>query len=406
MTNGIDLSKVSAAVKQETKTIAAGGGNKKRIDTPEEFARLQELGKKLETTGSKAEREYVTGLAVEYQERVDAEAAEAAEKRQKAEVTPAARDAVKELKSFMSDKKELDEPEARMLLELIKNTRGDYNAADIEYFKQELMKAGFGALLNELEAQADSSKATKSAEPAQTAEQSAQTPDSKTEPKTDATSEPTEKPIEKPITADVPVGGEAKPVKKPSVGGKGKSGRSQLPGGKFNPDAPTPAKTVPSAPAPKTSPKISKKPNSTITPAAERHGEIIANDLAKAVKFGRNGEVHKLINSVNKNNAYSFLISYAYGDGDNKLDVNRDIYGLSDVFDRITADDAKHLVNVTLQQAKSLGLENNKAYQNLNQIYTSMNTTLHGTSDPDPALQKRLDSALISMANAMTQVVK
>ncbi len=147
----VDFNKISASVQQEIKTISGMGGNKKKIDSADEFAALQQLGQKLETTGSVSEKEYVAGLMVEYEYQVAADNAKAAEKRQRAEVTPAAREAVKNLKKMIPNKKELDEPEARMLLDLIKNTRGDYNAADIEYFKQELIKAGFGEFLNEIE---------------------------------------------------------------------------------------------------------------------------------------------------------------------------------------------------------------------------------------------------------------
>lgn len=200
----VDFNKISASVQQEIKTISGMGGNKKKIDSADEFAALQQLGQRLETTGSASEKEYVAGLMVEYEYQVAADNAKAAEKRQRAEVTPAAREAVKNLKKMIPNKKELDEPEARMLLDLIKNTRGDYNAADIEYFKQELIKAGFGEFLNEIE---DKTKT----EPAPKTSTEQQPPKAD-----DAVGEPVkpDKPAEQPPKVDNGAGKPAKPPKK------------------------------------------------------------------------------------------------------------------------------------------------------------------------------------------------
>lgn len=213
----VDFNKVSQAVQQEIKTISGMGGNKKKIDSADEFAALQQLGQRLETTGSASEKEYVAGLMVEYQNQVAADDAKAAEKRQKAEVTPAAREVVKNLKKIMPNKKELDEPEARMLLDLIKNTRGDFNAADIEYFKQELIKAGFGELLNEIE---DKTKTEpEQAEPEQPKPEQAKpaTPDTPSEqqpPKIeDEAGEQTKPVMDEPSKTETPVAGGGKPVK-------------------------------------------------------------------------------------------------------------------------------------------------------------------------------------------------
>lgn len=204
----VDFNKISASVQQEIKTISGMGGNKKKIDSADEFAALQQLGQKLETTGSASEKEYVAGLMVEYQNQVAADNAKAAEKRQRAEVTPAAREAVKNLKKMIPNKKELDEREARMLLDLIKNTRGDYNAADIEYFKQELIKAGFGEFLNEIE---DKTKT----EPAPKTSTEEQPPKAD-----DAVGEPVkpDKPAEQPPKVDNGAGKPAPSKPKPKTG--------------------------------------------------------------------------------------------------------------------------------------------------------------------------------------------
>lgn len=384
----VDFNKISQAVQQEIKTISGMGGNKKKIDSADEFAALQQLGQRLETTGNVSEKEYVAGLMVEYQNQVEADNAEAAERRQRAEVTPAARKAVKELKKMMPNKKELDEPEARMLLDLIKNTRGDYNAADIEYFKQELIKAGFGELLNEIEDKAKTEpEQPKPATPDTSPEQPPKNEDGVGEPIDDKhTTEP---------SGQSPVTGGGEPVKsKPPVSGGDKPTKPNPPVGK-NP--PTPPQQSP------------VNPRTRIADTAKTHGERIARELNAEVErpgMSNNNRVHNLVQEVDKNTAYSFLVAYTYADGDNKLDVNQDIYGLSDMFNKISAQDAKHLVSVTLQQAQGMGLQNTKAYANLNQIFNSMNTTLHGKSDPDPALQRRLDQALTLMMNEMTRVVQ
>ncbi len=141
-----DKKKVSTNVNQQIETIKKEG--KKIAGSADEVAAFQKLSEELAANGAnKHEQNLVKGLIVEYQTKAEQENSQALQKKRKAEITPAAREAVKNIKKMIPDKKELDEPEARMLLDLIKNTRGDYNAADIEYFKQELMKAGFGDLL-------------------------------------------------------------------------------------------------------------------------------------------------------------------------------------------------------------------------------------------------------------------
>ncbi len=246
----VDFNKISASVQQEIKTISGMGGNKKKIDSADEFAALQQLGQKLETTGSNSEKEYVAGLMIDYQNQVKAKEAQAAERRQSAEVTPAAREAVKSLKKMMPNKKELDEPEARMLLDLIKNTRGDYNAADIEYFKQELIKAGFGALLNEF----DDKTKTESAPNTSTEQQPPKADDAAGEPvkqdtpaeqppkADDAAGEPVKQdtPAEQPPKADDAAGEPVKqdtPAEQPPKVDNG-ANKPAKPPKKYNPNVP------------------------------------------------------------------------------------------------------------------------------------------------------------------------
>jgi len=392
-----DKKKISANVAAQVETIKEEG--KKIKGSADEVAAFQRLSEELATNGAnRHEQNLVKGLIVEYQTKVEQEEAETAQRRQKAEVTPAARDFIKDAKKMMPNKKEFNEAEARMVLAEIRNTRGDWNAADIEYFKQELIKAGFGDLLNELE---DNTKTEPAEDEVPAGDAGKPAEPAKDEVPAGDAGKPTE-----PVKDEAPVEIGKPPKTDDTKNPPSRTDKPYVPprkGGNPFPNNPAPINNGGGKPTP------TPKGKPRITDTAKAHGERIARDLNKEVErpgVSNNTQVHSLVQEVDKNTAYSFLVAYTYADGDRKLDVNQDIYGLSDIFNKITAEDAKHLVSVTLQQAKGMGLQNTKAYANLNQIFNSMNTTLHGKSDPDTALQKRLDQALTSMMNEMTQVVQ
>lgn len=159
-----DKKRVSKEVQAKVDTIASKDG-KKGISSAQERAELQQLSQELAQTGNKHEQNYVMGLMLEYDTKAQEAETAATEKKQKNQVTPHAREVLKGIKKMVPGKNELNEAEAKMLLDEIKNTNGDYNAADIEYFKQELIKAGFGELLNEAGTSADPAKTETPAEP-------------------------------------------------------------------------------------------------------------------------------------------------------------------------------------------------------------------------------------------------
>jgi hypothetical protein len=119
-----------------------------------------------------------------------------------------------------------------------------------------------------------------------------------------------------------------------------------------------------------------------------------------------NDKVHQLIKEVNSNTAYSFLVEYTHEDKGNKLTVTKDVYGLSDMFNKITAGDAKHLTQALLDQAKGMGLENTQQYKELDSLQNGMKQTLHGNTDPDTDTQNKLDKSLTALINQMKNVVR
>lgn len=138
--------RVSQDVQNRVNLIKQMGGNKKKIDSEAEFLELQKLLSNSEGM-STHEKEHISGLMVEF----SSEVIEAQAKRDAEKISDGARKDLKAIKKMAGNRKELNEVEARALLDLIRNTRGDYNAAEIEYFKMELIKAGFGDLLQEIE---------------------------------------------------------------------------------------------------------------------------------------------------------------------------------------------------------------------------------------------------------------
>lgn len=400
-----DKKKVSTNVNQQIETIKKEG--KKVAGSADEVAAFQKLSEELAANGAnKHEQNLVKGLIVEYQTKAEQENSQALQKKQKAEITPAAREAVKNIKKMIPDKKELDEPEARMLLDLIKNTRGDYNAADIEYFKQELMKAGFGDLLTNdgfgAETKPDkTTKEEKNINPPEPQEREAVA-----EPHGAVDGPHTEDKPAKPQKEDVPHEPSEKEIPHFPKMPKKVSGKKPV---SYFPKPEKPVTSTPKKPVTKTPSETTSDPKTRITDTRKTRGQYLARQLDKEINgkaITNNNRVNNLLKQVNKETAYSFLVEYTHIDGDRQLDVNRDVYGVSDVFNQIDSTSAKHLVNVTIQQAKDMGLEKTKAYAQLSNLYRSMNNTLNDKSDPDPALQRRLDIALVAMMNQMTKVVQ
>lgn len=397
----VDMKHVSVNVQQQVKNIMQQEGNKKKIDSEAEYQALQMLAQELSSSGaSRHEQEYIQGFMIDYQNTKT----QAAEKEQKNQVSDAARETVKNIKKMFPDKNEFSEAEARALLAEIQNTRGDYSKADIEYMKQELIKAGFGNLL--CEGSSAPVKTTKKEEPVKE-EKSPAKP-------VHETGEDEKNPVndEKSKTQTIE-DNKTQTKNKKDISPKSDVGETHV----TKPHETKKSKNVSKPAQPNTENldnSSSVKPKGVRIPdTAKEHGQRIARDLQKAILSisgiitgANNSRIAQLINEVDKNTAYNFLVAYIYADGDNKLDVNRDIYGVSDKFNKITAQQAKHLVDATLQQAREMGLEKTDAYQNLNNLLNGMNATLHGNSDADKVLQKQLDQALTKMVNEMTNVVQ
>ena len=147
----VNLNQITPYVYNEVANIMAStGGNKEAQRTINNDIELEQLQKLLSTGDLKAaEKEYIEGLMLEYTTKRDAANAEAEKREQESHISPQARKDLETIKKGGVNPNEVDEADANQILGLIQNVRGTYNKAEVEFFKQELIKAGFGDLLLE-----------------------------------------------------------------------------------------------------------------------------------------------------------------------------------------------------------------------------------------------------------------
>ncbi len=206
----VDLSKISKAVQKFVADVAKQEGSKKEIDTKKEYDQLSNY--LAGNTGSMNvhEKEFIQGFMIEYENKTAKQAREDEQKRIEESTTENTKDAVKDIKKWMSDKRKIDsDVEAQALASMLKNTAGDLNSADIEYIKNVLIESGYESYVPKEEDAKPDGTAPKQEEKPAVQQAKTETPETSKEKKaennastTNDTSQAAEKPAEQAPTTE------------------------------------------------------------------------------------------------------------------------------------------------------------------------------------------------------------
>jgi hypothetical protein len=140
-----DKPRVSKQVQQRVNSIITEG--KKIKGSADEVKGLGQYLQELAESGANVhEQQYVQGYISKYQTKAEQETAKAEQKKQENIVSDGARE---DLKNAMGDAKKIYDGNVRNVLDMINNKAGNYSKPEIEFFRQEVIKAGFGELLLE-----------------------------------------------------------------------------------------------------------------------------------------------------------------------------------------------------------------------------------------------------------------
>ena len=137
-----NLNNVSQFIQNAVKEIAKQGGNKKQIDSQAEFSQLSELLARGDLMNS-AEREYITGFMVEYQNKVTDQ-----------QISKGTKETISNIAKRTYNKKLIDsDEEANALALLLRNTGNILNATEVRFIKNLLIESGYGNYVEEFSAQ-------------------------------------------------------------------------------------------------------------------------------------------------------------------------------------------------------------------------------------------------------------
>ena len=393
----VDFSKISQKVNDFVKETMKMEGNSKRIDTQKECDRIGEYLSQNRNKMGNVEIQYLEGLQVEY-------TTKAKQKDLEDSMTAGTKEAVDKIKKRMENKKQIDtDEEAQALLLMLRNTKGEYNKADLAYIKQVLIDAGYGDLLE----QGGKEPIEKKAKPTPTPVKPEPKPEPepipapvKPEPKPEP--EPTPAPVKpepkpEPEPTPAPVKPEPKPEPEPTPA-------PVKPEPKPEPE-PTPA---PVKPEPKPEPEPTpQKPDSQKYQISERgrtDGIAKANRVYDEIHtegFADNDVVKNVLKEINSENAYSFFKTYHSRSGGSQL--NKEAFSLWDPKNKITAKSVSKAMNALLKQAEQMGLENTaefKALDNEIQRFEWLSEEL-STCDPTKASQVSADKAINNLIRRM-----
>lgn len=353
----VDLSKVSKAVQKFVSDVAKTEGNKKQIDSQNEYNKLGDY-----LAGNNDinvhEKEFIQGFMIEFENKQKA----AEQKEFEDSVTDSTKKAVDQIKKRMDNKKKIDtDDEAQALLNMLKNTRGDLNKADLEYIRRALIDAGYGDLLAE-DAKGEETPPKPTEEGGIDGNAKEPTP---AEPNKGGET-PDTAPIDKPNTP--PPARKTRPGRKP-----------------VKPEPkPEPKPEIPDTPAPKPTPKPAPAPQKpTISERGRTDGIGLAQNLAHELDSTvvDNKKMRGILSQVNKENAYSFFKAFH---STTNSQVNKEVFNVSDMFNKIGYKDTARAMKALLDQAKSFGLENTPQYKALANNINFINQRVAGNPDVDP----------------------
>lgn len=421
------MSEVTKAFEQDYKTryaeevakIAQQGGEKDRIDTAEELEALRELPQKLANQAGISRREmgYILEQAPKDLEKTVEKAVKDAGN--KGRVSDDARNTVKNFKNDVTPNKELDNKvEAEKLIQQIKDNGETYawNDQEIEYFKMELIKAGYGDLLKEKLMQGTSAPVESKAGSEEAADA---VPKNEQDGKGGVSAEPGEQaPADEPVEYNIPpeeTGETEEPVdKEPGMTKE----PPKKPRNKFDPidnGKASPAPKIKYEPSPwdeepGPEPGDTSEPVTTyqISEDDKVEGIRLADDILEEINsnYAYNGKIDNALKAVNERNAYHFIGSFI--NSPNHQGLAYEVLGkISDLTNKLSFTDITHVTDALLTQAKGLGLEQDEAYMQLKmktdeiKTYTKKNKNYDGKKDE----QMYVDTLIENLYNKMSEKI-
>ena len=370
--------------------IAKQGGDEKKIDTAEEMRALMELPQTLANQDgiSRDEKGYIVEHSPQYLD----ETAEKALKKVSQTISPKAKDAVDKCKNDVTENSAFDnKAEAEKLIQQILDNGETHawNLHEIEYFKMELIKAGYGDLLKEKLMQGTSAPVESKKE----TEEADAVPKNEQDGKGGVSAEPGEQaPADEPVGYNIPPEEPEEPPKKPIK-------EEPLP---YDP-LPWDEEPGPTSPAePVTKYQISKDD--------ELKGITTARNLLNEIDstfYTDNATVASALKNVDDRNAYYFIGTFINDPSHEGLAV--EVLGISDRFSitKLSFSNITPVIESLLNQAAELGLEQDEAYMQLKRktdeikTYTSKKKNYDGTKDE----QRYVDKLIENLYNKMSEKI-
>ena len=366
----VDLNKVSKSVKQFVADIARTEGNKKKIDSENEYNKLSSYLSGASVSMNKDEIGYIQGFMIEYQNKK-------AEEFEKNCVTDNTRKEVSKIAKRMGDKKKIDtDEEAQALATMLRNTHNELNLSDIYYIQNILINSGYANYLPKPE------------EPVQVVNVTINEIYVEDCEKNEAFGEENKNNIQP----------ETEPVPKNFTPKKPRSVKPR------KPDKPNVPKTEPTKPE---EPKPEEKAKPVIEEKDRTKGFALADRIVHELNshIADNSVIKDALARVNNRNAYSFVGKFVDAA---RQGVNEGVFSVSDLFNRLSYQDTLHVMECLAAQAQKIGLGSNYAFQELSAEINFANRLLEENPDADPteATIAKADKAIRDLYNEMSKVYK
>ena len=397
---------------EEVAKIAQQGGKKDRIDTADELEALRELPQKLADWDgiSMDERGYILEQSPKDLEKTEEKAVKDA--RNEGHVRDKAREAVDRLKNDVTPNKALDnKAEAEKLIQQILDNGETYawNLHEIEYFKMELIKAGFGDLLKEKLMQGTSAPVESKKE-----SEEADVPKNEQDGK-GGVSDEEQKPADEPVGYNVPP---EEPGKTEESGNKSEP----IDNGKASPAPkikykPFPQDKEPSDDKPGPTSSADSETKYTLNSDAINVGNSIADNLIDHLKapITGNSKVKNTLKKVDDENAYTFigriLNSEPLKKSNDEIGIGLNemvLKNISDIYGSLSYKDTNPVMQHLLNQAKAMGLENDPAYTDLKKATDKINdrVDINAKEDPSRAEAQTVDAMVKALYDVMSEKLK
>ena len=356
----VDLSKVSNAVKNVVSNIAKTDGSKRKIDSYNEYQLLSMYLAGNSSQMTNDEIWYIEGFMIDYQNKQQEEFVEN-------HVTDNTKKEVSKIAKRMGDKKKIDtDEEAQALALMLKNTHNDLNQADMVYIQNLLINSGYENYLPQ---------------PEQPPVQVVNVTINEIfveEGKNEATSGAVDDTV--PVQEDKP--------------------KNVLPSKpKFRPRRPIPQKPE----KPERKEDVNEKP--TIAEEDRNKGFGLADRIVHELNntIADNRKIKGALREVDSKNAYSFIGKFTSAA---KKGINKGVFSVSDLFNRLTYNDTLHVMESLLKQAADIKLNDTAAYRELEAEIAYAARLLSEDPDADPTKEtiRKADRAINNLYNEMSKV--